>query len=109
MATPPPNARGVGAPARRAGMSPRISSRVYARRMGTTPAKAVERLRVDAARRALEETKAPIASIAARCGFGDEERLRRSFLRCLGVPPKQYRARFTRPDEIGRASCRERV
>lgn len=82
--------------AARAGMSPRNFARVYARRMGTTPAKAVERLRVEAARRALEETAAPIEAVARRCGFGDEERLRRSFLRRLGVPPKQYRQRFSR-------------
>ena len=63
----------------------------------------MEALRIDAARRALEETAAPIEGIARACGFGDEERLRRSFLRCLGVPPKQYRARFTRPETAGRA------
>ncbi|HKW54825.1 MAG TPA: GlxA family transcriptional regulator [Stellaceae bacterium] len=91
---------GVEALAARAGMSPRNFARVYAKRMGTTPAKAVERLRVDAARRVLEESAAPIESIARRCGFGDEERLRRSFLRCLGVPPRHYRARFTRPDAM---------
>jgi transcriptional regulator GlxA family with amidase domain len=89
---------GVDALAARAGMSPRNFARVYAKRMGTTPAKAVERLRVDAARRALEETDASIESIADRCGFGDEERMRRSFLRSLGVPPRHYRARFTRAD-----------
>ncbi|HWG81130.1 MAG TPA: GlxA family transcriptional regulator [Stellaceae bacterium] len=89
---------GVEALAARAGMSPRNFARVYTRRMGTTPAKAVERLRIDAARRALEESDASIESIARRCGFGDEERLRRSFLRRLGVPPRQYRARFTRPE-----------
>ena len=89
---------GVEVLAARAGMSPRNFARVYARRMGTTPAKAVERLRVDAARRALEESDASIESIARRCGFGDEERLRRSFLRSLGVPPRQYRARFTRAE-----------
>ena len=95
---------GVEALAARAGMSPRNFARVYAKRTGTTPAKAVEALRVDAARRALEETAAPIESIARACGFGDEERLRRSFLRCLGVPPKQYRARFTRPEAAGRVA-----
>lgn len=94
----------VEALAARVGMSPRNFARIYARRMGTTPAKAVERLRVDAARRALEENAASIERIALRCGFGDEERLRRSFLRCLGVPPKHYRARFTRPDETARAT-----
>jgi transcriptional regulator GlxA family with amidase domain len=89
---------GVEALAARAGMSPRNFARVYARRMGATPAKAVERLRVDAARRALEESDASIECIARRCGFGDEERLRRSFLRQLGVVPRHYRARFSRPE-----------
>jgi transcriptional regulator GlxA family with amidase domain len=89
---------GVEALAARAGMSPRNFARVYARRMGTTPAKAVERLRVDAARRALEESAASIESIARRCGFGDDERLRRSFLRCLGVAPRHYRQRFARAE-----------
>src|SRR6185437_10935844 len=92
---------GVEALAARAGMSPRNFARVYARRMGTTPAKVVERLRVEAARRALEETAAPIEAIARRCGFGDEERMRRSFLRRLSVPPKQYRQRFSREPAAG--------
>jgi transcriptional regulator GlxA family with amidase domain len=86
----------------RAGMSPRNFARVYAQRTGATPAKAVELLRLEAARRALEETAAPIESIARRCGFGDEERMRRSFLRRLGVPPRQYRSRFSRSDEATR-------
>ena len=84
--------------AERAHMSPRNFARLYRKRTGMTPAKAVERLRVEAARRALEESDASIERIARRCGFGDEERLRRSFLRCLGVPPRHYRARFTRPE-----------
>jgi transcriptional regulator GlxA family with amidase domain len=97
---------GVEALAARVGMSPRNFARVYAKRTGTTPAKAVEALRVDAARRALEGSAASIERIARVCGFGDEERLRRSFLRCLGVPPKQYRARFTRAEAMGRAAAR---
>lgn len=84
----------VEALAERAGMSPRNFARLYAERMGTTPAKAVERMRVEAARRALEETADAIEAIARRCGFGDEERLRRAFLRRLGVPPRDYRRRF---------------
>jgi transcriptional regulator GlxA family with amidase domain len=91
--------------AERAGMSPRNFARVYARRMGATPAKAVERLRVEAARRALEETTAPIEAIARRCGFGDEERMRRSFQRHLGVPPKQYRQRFSRGESAALATA----
>jgi transcriptional regulator GlxA family with amidase domain len=82
--------------AERAGMSARNFARVYARRLGTTPAKAVERLRLEAARRALEESGASIERVARACGFGDEERMRRAFLRRLGVAPKHYRQRFSR-------------
>ncbi|HUA56529.1 MAG TPA: GlxA family transcriptional regulator [Candidatus Sulfotelmatobacter sp.] len=78
----------------RAGMSPRTFARVYAAKLGTTPAKTVERLRVEAARRALEDGGAPLKLIAHRCGFGDEERMRRAFVRRLGVSPSDYRARF---------------
>jgi transcriptional regulator GlxA family with amidase domain len=77
-----------------AGMSPRNFARVYAERMGRTPAKAVEAMRVEAARRALEEGGASVEGVARHCGFGDEERMRRSFLRRLGVGPRAYRARF---------------
>jgi transcriptional regulator GlxA family with amidase domain len=80
--------------AARAGMSPRTFARVYAAKLGTTPAKTVERLRVEAARRALEDGGAPIKRIAHRCGFGDEERMRRAFVRRLGVSPSEYRERF---------------
>ena len=80
--------------AARAGMSPRTFARVYAAKLGTTPAKTVERLRVEAARRAIEEGGAPIKQIAHRCGFGDEERMRRAFVRRLGVSPSDYRMRF---------------
>jgi transcriptional regulator GlxA family with amidase domain len=86
----------VEALAERAGMSPRNFARVYAERTGATPAKAVERLRLEAARRALEESALPIEAIASRTGFGDEERMRRAFLRHLGVPPRHYRHRFSR-------------
>lgn len=81
--------------AERVGMSPRNFARRYAARLGTTPAKTVERLRVEAARRALEERRASIAAVARDCGFGDEERMRRSFLRRLGVAPSHYRQRFS--------------
>jgi transcriptional regulator GlxA family with amidase domain len=80
--------------AARAGMSPRTFARVYAAKRGTTPAKTVERLRVEAARRALEDGGAPVKLIAHRCGFGDHERMRRAFVRQLGVSPSEYRQRF---------------
>jgi transcriptional regulator GlxA family with amidase domain len=76
-------------------MSPRHFARVYTAKTGTTPAKAVEAMRVEAARRALEDSPAPLKTIAHRCGFGDEERLRRTFIRRLGVSPSQYRSRFS--------------
>ena len=77
-----------------AGMSERSFSRHYLNANGTTPARAVERLRVEAARRLLSESRSPVKRIARRCGFGSEETMRRSFLRLLAVTPQDYRARF---------------
>ena len=67
-----------------------------------TPARAVERLRVEAARLRLGDTAQPIKEVASECGFGSEETMRRSFLRLLEVNPQAYRARFAEalePDE----------
>lgn len=80
--------------AARAGMSGRSFARHYAERTGTTPAKAVERLRVEAARRHLEEGSESLKRIARVCGFSGAERMRRAFVRNLGVAPGAYRARF---------------
>jgi transcriptional regulator GlxA family with amidase domain len=80
--------------AEQAGMSPRTFARIYAARMGVTPARMVERIRIEAARRILEETEMPIKRIASECGFGAEERLRRAFARQVGTTPAEYRARF---------------
>lgn len=77
-----------------AGMSERSFSRHYAEATGLTPARAVEQLRVEAARRLLSESKLPVKRIAQRCGFGSEETMRRSFLRQLSATPQDYRARF---------------
>ena len=77
-----------------AGMSERSFSRHYAEATGQTPARAIERLRVEAARRLLSETRTPVKRIAQRCGFGSEETMRRSFLRLLVVTPQDYRDRF---------------
>lgn len=88
----------VEALAERATMSPRNFARVFARETGSTPAKFVERARVDAARRALEETSDPLPVVATKCGFGHPETLRRVFQRHLNVAPQDYRNRFhTRP------------
>jgi transcriptional regulator GlxA family with amidase domain len=81
--------------ARQAGMSERSFSRHYANATGLTPARAVERLRVEGARRLLLETRLPVKRISQRCGFGSEETMRRSFLRLLAATPQDYRARFS--------------
>ena len=77
-----------------AGMSERSLSRHYRAATGLTPARAVERLRVEAARRLLAETAQPVKRIARTCGFGSEETMRRSFLRHVAATPQAYRARF---------------
>lgn len=80
--------------ATKAGMSERSFGRRYRELTGLTPVRAVERLRVEAARHLLLETKLPMKRIAGRCGFGTEETMRRAFLRTQGVGPKEYRDRF---------------
>jgi transcriptional regulator GlxA family with amidase domain len=75
-------------------MSPRHFARVYAQETGISPAKAVEAVRLDLARDLLEETDIGVQQIAVRAGFGDDERLRRAFLRRYGVAPGEYRTRF---------------
>ncbi|PRH22132.1 GlxA family transcriptional regulator [Burkholderia multivorans] len=86
----------VPALAERARMSERSFVRHYRASTGRTPARAVEQIRVEAAQRLLGETGWPVKRIAARCGFGSEETLRRSFVRVLGVSPQEYRERFVR-------------
>jgi transcriptional regulator GlxA family with amidase domain len=81
--------------ARQAGMSERSFSRRYAEATGLTPVHAVERLRVEAARRLLSESRLPVKRISQRCGFGSEETMRRSFLRLLATTPQDYRSRFS--------------
>ncbi|MEV6101400.1 GlxA family transcriptional regulator [Nocardia sp. NPDC051981] len=77
------------------GMSIRHFSRVFAGETGTTPARYVEQVRVAAARRLLETTDQPMDRIAAAVGLGSPETLYRIFHRQLGIPPGEYRARFT--------------
>ena len=81
--------------AEQAGMSERSFSRHYAEATRQTPARAIERLRVEAARRLLSESRLPVKRVAQRCGFGAEETMRRGFLRLLAVTPQDYRARFS--------------
>ncbi|WP_286137474.1 GlxA family transcriptional regulator [Mycobacterium sp. IS-3022] len=80
--------------ARRAAMSPRHFTRVFTDEVGEAPGAYVERIRTEAARRQLEETDDTVTVIAARCGFGSAETLRRNFVRRLGISPDQYRKTF---------------
>ncbi len=84
----------VAALARRVAMSPRNFARVFAREVECTPARLVEEARLEAARRALEDTDEGVDGVAARCGFASAEVMRRAFLRALYVAPNDYRRRF---------------
>jgi transcriptional regulator GlxA family with amidase domain len=77
--------------AERARMSPRHFARAFAAETGVTPAKAIERLRLEASRERVESGLEPIERIAALTGFGDPERMRRAFLRAFGQPPQALR------------------
>jgi transcriptional regulator GlxA family with amidase domain len=77
--------------AEKACMSPRNFARAFAADTGTTPAKAVERLRLEAARTEVETGRTPIDRVAEIAGFGDPERMRRAFLRAFGQPPQALR------------------
>jgi transcriptional regulator GlxA family with amidase domain len=81
--------------AERTGMSERSFVRHYRAQTGITPARAIDQLRLEAARRLLGDTSFPVKRVAARCGFGSEETMRRSFLRSIGVTPQAYRERFS--------------
>jgi transcriptional regulator GlxA family with amidase domain len=87
--------------ARRAAMSPRNFSRVFRKETGITPAKFAERLRVEAARRQLEQTVKAVKEIAVSCGFSSSEIMRRTFLSQLQVTPSAYRLRFQRRSPPG--------
>jgi len=84
----------VAAMAARAHMSPRHFARAFRAETGVTPARHVERVRLEAARRRLEDTDEPIALVAAQCGFQSAETMRRAFLRAVDVAPAEYRRRF---------------
>ncbi len=75
----------------RAAMSPRNFARLFAAETGVTPAKAVERLRVEAARALLDSQPLQVEDVALETGFGDPERMRRAFIRAFGQPPQALR------------------
>ena len=80
--------------ASRVGMSPRNFARVFRAEMSMTPAKFVESLRLEAARRRLQESNGSLESIARACGFRNCDAMRSTFKRVLRVAPGEYRWRF---------------
>jgi transcriptional regulator GlxA family with amidase domain len=84
----------VDALAAQAGMSPRNFARVFSADTGLTPAKYVERARLERARQLIEDTTLPLLAIADRSGFESDQQLRRTFVRWLGVTPADYLSRF---------------
>lgn len=90
-----PGARhGIDDLASLAGLSPRHLQRRFTHEIGLPPAAYVERVRIEAAQRALAERNDPVETIARRYGFGTAETLRRTFHRLVGIAPSDYRARF---------------
>ena len=77
--------------ARHAGMSERNFARAFTNETGFTPAKAIERLRVEAARTLLDSQPLQVEDVALETGFGDQERMRRAFIRAFGQPPQALR------------------
>lgn len=82
--------------AERCGMSPRNFARRFTEDVGESPARFVRRMRVEVARRLLEETDDSVDSIASRTGLGSAETMRRAFSATTGLPPHDYRRRFGR-------------
>jgi transcriptional regulator GlxA family with amidase domain len=72
-------------------LSPRQFSRIFRDETGQSPAKAVENLRLDAARTMLEDGRHSLDTVAQETGFADRERMRRAFLRAFGQPPQVLR------------------
>ena len=81
----------VGQLAEAAHLSPRQFSRAFRAETGQSPAKAIENLRVEAARLMMEQSRHPIDVIARQTGFADRNRMRRAFLRTFGQPPQAIR------------------
>ena len=92
-----------------AGMSPRNFARAFVAETTVTPARAVERLRLEAARVTVEDTAWPIDKIARDTGFGDTERMRRAFIRAFGQPPQALRRTARGEAAGGRAASQDRL
>jgi transcriptional regulator GlxA family with amidase domain len=80
--------------ASRASLSPRQFARAFAAEVGMPPGRYVDRVRLETARRRMEDTTDGVAETARLCGYGTPEAMRRAFLRALGVSPAEYRRRF---------------
>ncbi|GGV03877.1 GlxA family transcriptional regulator [Streptomyces spectabilis] len=88
---------GVEKLAARARLSPRHFARAFQAETGMTPGKYVDRVRVEHARRLLEDTSRGVEEVSRACGYGTPEAMRRAFLKALGTPPAEYRRRFHAP------------
>jgi transcriptional regulator GlxA family with amidase domain len=101
----PPEDLTVETLAGRVGMSSRNFARVFTREVGTTPARFVTSVRVETARRLLEESTEGLEAICSRSGLGTTESMRRAFLRLVGTPPGRYRERFGPQGAAGRKAA----
>ncbi|GHC74281.1 GlxA family transcriptional regulator [Streptomyces flavofungini] len=83
--------------AERARLSPRHFARAFQAETGMTPGKYVDRVRVEHARRLLEDTSDGVEEVSRACGYGTPEAMRRAFVKALGTAPAEYRRRFHTP------------
>lgn len=83
--------------AERARLSPRHFARAFQAEIGMTPGKYVDRVRVEHARRLLEDTSDGVEEVSRACGYGTPEAMRRAFVKALGTAPAEYRRRFHSP------------
>jgi transcriptional regulator GlxA family with amidase domain len=79
----------------KANLSPRQFARAFTAEVGMTPGRYVDQVRIEAARRRLEDSADGIEEAARACGYGTSEAMRRAFIKTLGVSPAEYRRRFT--------------
>jgi transcriptional regulator GlxA family with amidase domain len=83
-----------------ANLSPRQFTRAFAAETGESPAKAIEKLRLEAARLMLEDSRHPIEIIARQTGFANREQIRRAFVRAFGLPPQAMRRHARRATQL---------